>query len=280
MSQNFLYPSRSTEPAPQDADTKIPYASVTERFVAFLIDYALVFIVLTFIFTTLLGWLGKRYDPSYAIGSFLLLNFIFILYETICSCGDRTTLGKALVGIAVMRKDMQGPLSWWRALLRAVGYYISAGLLGCGFLLAFVDGKNRALHDFLGGSAVVEVRPRSALEKTLVRGLGGVLLAAFFAVVYFQYFGGRNWQEKYRVNNAENMLRKVAILQEGHRRLYGYYTNDLLRLALLSGDPVQFQRDMQYYLSPKGFQIGVTDNSYKITAYATDKNNTQVVWPK
>lgn len=258
----------------------IPYASVPERFAAILIDYGLIFIILQFILWAILGLIGKRYDAAYVLFAFVLLNAVFILYETIFSCGDRTTLGKALVGIGVMRSDLSGPLPWYRAFLRAIGYYISAVLFFCGFLWAFVDNKNRALHDFISGSAVVEVRQRSATEKLLVRGLGGVILAAFLAIFYFQYFGGKSWMQKYKVNQAEKMLRNVAVLEEGHYRNYGYYTNDLLRLALLSGDPVQFQRDLQRHLQPKGFYIGVKGDSYKITAYATDNKNTQVVWPK
>lgn len=271
-----------TSPAPE-ADTneiKIPYASVTERFVALLIDYALVFILLQFVVSVFLSIIGKRYDLGFVVGTFLLLNVVFVLYETIFSCGDRATLGKALVGIGVMRKDLEGPLPWYRAFLRAIGYYISAALFLCGFLLAFIDNKKRALHDFIGGSVVVEVRQRSTLEKILVRGLGAAILIAFCSIFYFQYFGGKSWMQKYKINQAEKMLQNVAVLEEGHFRRYGYYTNDLLRLALLSGDPVQFQRDMQKHLQPKGFYIGINNNAYKITAYATDNKNTQVVWPK
>ena len=280
MSQNFLHPAQPVPQTPRQENTVVPYASVPERFVALLIDYALVFIVLEFILSGVLSLIGKRYDGGYILGAFIAINAIFILYETVFSCGDRTTLGKALVGIGVMRKDLQGPLPWYRAFLRAIGYYISAALFLCGFLFAFIDNKKRTLHDFLSGSVVVEVRPRSATEKFLVRALGGIIFAAFFSVFYFHSFGGKLWMQKYKVRQAEKMLQNVAILEEGHFRKYGYYTNDLLRLALLSGDPVQFQRDMQYYLQPKGFYIGVTKYSYKITGYATDKNKTQVVWPK
>lgn len=280
MTPNFIPSAPADLPETDNSEVTIPYASVTERFVALLIDYALVFIVLQFILSAFLGLIGKRYDGDYILFCFLLLNAVFVLYETICSCGDRTTLGKVLVGIGVMRKDLEGPLPWYRAFLRAVGYYISTALFFCGFLFAFVDNKKRALHDFIAGSVVVEVRQRSPMEKVLVRSLGGIILATFFAIFYFQFFGGKSWMQKYKVRQAEKMLQNVAILEEGHLHKYGYYTNDLLRLALLSGDPVQFQRDMQRHLQPKGFYIGVKDYSYKITGYATDNKNTQVVWPK
>jgi len=280
MDQNFTFPDFQDTPSAKTEEQSVPYASVTERFAALLIDYALIFIVFGFICSAVLSLIGKRYDENFVLGNFIFINIVFILYETFLSCGDRMTLGKALVGIGVMRSDLQGPLPWYRAFVRAIGYYISAGFLLCGFLWAFIDNKHRAWHDFLSGSVVVEVRQRSALEKALVRGLGGLIIAVFFGIFYFQSFGGTSWRQKYKVRQAEKMLQKVAVLEEGHFRRYGYYTNDLLRLALLSGDPVQFQRDMQKNLQPKGFYIGATQYTYKITAFATDKKKTQVVWPK
>ena len=69
-------------------------------------------------------------------------------------------------------------------------------------------------------------------------------------------------------------------MQEGHRIRYGQYTSDILRLALLSGDPVQFQRDMNRVLSTGrgSIRIGVKDNVYKISALAKDVKKTPVYY--
>ena len=70
--------------------------------------------------------------------------------------------------------------------------------------------------------------------------------------------------------SAEKQLAKVAYLEELHKKHYGVYTTDLLRLALLSGDAVQFQRDMQQYFRPKDFKIGISENGYYIQGRAKD----------
>lgn len=264
------------QPAAVDETPKVVYASVTERFVALLIDYGVIFIPGQFIGLAILKILGP-YAQMWQIAAVLVgINALFVLYEAIFSCGDRVTLGKALVGIAVVKQDLSGPVSFPRAFMRAVGYYISGALLMCGFLFAFFDDRHRALHDFLGGSVVVQIRQKAWWERLLVRLLGTLLLVGFAWVMYQQCFGGGSVVQQYYVNQAKAQLQNVALLEEAHYARYGYYTNDLLRLSLLSGDPVQFQRDTQKVLSPKGFRIGVQKDSYKIMAYAKDTNKTPV----
>ena len=257
---------------------QVEYASVAERFVALLIDYGLVFIPGHLIGHFVFKALGEEVEFWHIWTVIGCINAAFILYETIFSSGDRVTLGKALVGIAVVKKDLSGPLPLWRAFVRAVGYYISGALLLCGFLLAFFDDRHRALHDFLSGSVVVQIRPKAAWERLALRFLGGVLLVVFAWAAYAQYFGGGNLVQQSYIRQAQVQLQKIGLLEEAHREQYGAYTTDLLRLSLLSGDPVQFQRDTQEVLEPKGFQIGVTQNRYKITAFAKDKKHTQVVY--
>lgn len=72
--------------------------------------------------------------------------------------------------------------------------------------------------------------------------------------------------------SAKEQLVKVAYLEELHKERYGVYTNDLLRLALISGDAVQFQRDMQQYFRPNGFRIALNKNGngYLIEGFAKD----------
>ena len=259
-------------------EPKVEYAAVSERFVELLIDYGVIFLPCRFIGEWLLKTFRPEWDLWHYIAANLAINVLFILYETVFSCGDRMTLGKALVGIAVVKKDLSGPISFVRAFFRAIGYYISGILLLGGFLIAFFDDKHRALHDVFGGSVVVQIRQKSAAERMLLRFLGSLLLITFAWTVYVQFFGAGALVDKYYVSQAQKHLKKIALLEEGHRAQYGYYTHDLLRLSLLSGDPVQFQRDTQKILEPKGFKIGVKENTYKISAYAKDKKHTQVVF--
>ena len=262
--------------APQE--NKVEYAAVSERFVALLIDYGVIFLPCN----AISAWMLRTFRPDWSLWQYLALvgaiNGLFVLYETVFSCGDRMTLGKSLVGIAVVKKDLSGPISFFRAFLRAIGYYISGILLLGGFLVAFFDDKHRALHDVLGGSVVVQIRPKSTLERGIIRLLGSLLLIVFAWTIYVQYFGAGALLDQYYIRHARRHLQKIALLEEGHYVQYGYYTNDLLRLSLLSGDPVQFQRDTLEILEPKGFKIGVKGNTYKISAFAKDKKHTQVVF--
>lgn len=278
MEPEIPIPVRTAEPAAEEKPQQVEYASVTERFVALLIDYGVVFIP-----AQLLAWVVlKIMGPVTALWQIVALiagiNLLFILYETIFSSGDRVTLGKSLVGIAVVKKDLSAPISLPRAFLRAVGYYISAALLMCGFLLAFFDDRHRALHDFLGDSVVVQIREKTWFERTMVRFLGTILLLIFAWVAYSQFFGKGAFMQEFYIRRAQEHLGKIALLEEAHYSLYGHYTNDLLRLSLLSGDPVQFQRDTQKVLSPKGFKIGVQGNTYRISAVAKDNKRTPVYW--
>jgi len=279
---NIMEPQKPAEQAvqtePANQTPKIVYAPITDRFVALLIDYGIIFIPGQFIGNWIFKMLGDRFDVFWLCVLLGSINLSFILYEAVFSSGNRTTLGKKLVGIAVVRQDLEGPISFSRAFLRAVGYYISTILLFCGFVIAFFDDRHRALHDFLGGSVVVQMRPKEGWEKLLLRILGSVLLAAFAWFVYVQFFGNGKLDDQISIRRARAHLRKIAVLEEGHFARYGTYTNDLLRLSLLSGDPVQFQRDTQKVLEPKGFKIGVKGKGYKIKAVAKDKDHTVVVY--
>ena len=283
MTEEYRINIMETAPAvtaagtPREPDLK--YASIPERFVALAIDYGIIFLPLQFIAWLICKTMGRYLELWMLIAMAVGMNAVFVLYETIFSSGGRVTLGKNLVGIAVVKKDKSGPLSAAQAFLRAVGYYVSAALFFGGFVLALVDDRKRALHDIFGGSVVVELRKRDTWEVWAVRALGTLLLILFVGGLY-QSFGGRDWQNKYKVRQATDFLQNIALLEEGHKLRYGYYTNDILRLALLSGDPVQFQRDMNKVLSPgKGsLRIGVKDNVYKISALAKDAQKTPVYY--
>lgn len=249
-------------------------AGIAERFVALLIDFGVIFIPCQFLLIVAARLLDLDLNTIYLL--LLGINIIFILYEAIFTAGGRATLGKNLVGIQVVKKDTYENLGFISAFIRAVGYYISAALFMCGFLMAFFDDKHRALQDFLAGSVVVRVRPKGAVESMLLTASGVILMIVFLGFFYNQIFSKGSFVQRRMIRNAEIHLEKISLLEEIHFIMYGRYTNDLLRLSLLSGDPVQFQRDTQAVFQPKGFALGVTQNGYKMTAVAKDSRNTRV----
>ena len=252
-------------------------AGVAERFVALLIDWGLIFIP----YQILVALYVNHAMPELETAYWLLAagNIFFILYETIFSCGGRSTLGKKLVGIRVENVQTGQPLGFGKAFVRAVGYYISAGLLMCGFLLSFIDNQKRALHDYLAGSVVMQARPKGFLEKTFLTLTGVVLILGFAGYFYSALFGAGSWAEQQKILRAERHLADIGYLEDLHRMQYGYYTNDLLRLSILSGDPVQFQRDTHKVLDNRDFRIGVSKDGYKIQARAKDAKKTKVYYP-
>jgi uncharacterized RDD family membrane protein YckC len=62
--------------------------------------------------------------------------------------------GKQALGLVVVDREGRGPIGVGAAILRLVGYALSGGLLGLGFLLVPITG--RGLHDWLAGTMVVQ----------------------------------------------------------------------------------------------------------------------------
>lgn len=253
-------------------------AGVAERFVALLIDWSIISIPYQLLAAFVINCIRPSLEIIYVIFGCMVIPFI--LYETIFGSGGRNTLGKMLVGIRVVNIQTGEPLSLCRAFVRAVGYFISAGLLMCGFLLAFIDNHRRTLHDYLAGSVVMQARSKSWGEKTALTLTGMLLMFVFAAYAYSQLFGAGSLAQQRLINNAQEHVEKIGYLEEMHRLYFGYYTNDLLRLSILSGDPVQFQRDTHKALDNRNFRIGVSESGYKISARAKDARKTPVYYPR
>lgn len=280
MNEPYRMNIMQDEPAAPAAAAPTPQpavAGVLERLVALLIDAGLIFFIYQVFLLVLLRFTSPDLQQLYwwIAG----VNVPFILYETLFTSGGRNTLGRALVGVRAVRLADGGTLNLAQAFVRAMGYYVSAALLMCGFLLAFIDSQHRALQDYLAGSVVLQSRQKSWGEKALLSLTGLVLLLAFGGYFYKQLFGAGSLVQQRMITRAQEHVKKIGYLEEMHRVQFGRYTNDLLRLSILSGDPVQFQRDTQAVLDRKDFRIGVSATGYKIKARAKDVRKTPVYYP-
>lgn len=234
-------------------------ATIFERAIAFVMDLMICLVVLTVIYK-IVG------TPSITIYLIFVILF-FVLYTTILTTGKLQTIGKFLLGIKVIDRKTKQNLTFSKAFLRAIGYVINLFTAFIGFSFVLFSKKRLALEDLLAGSEVVSVRQKTSSEMTLITVLGTALI---FGAVYLVYSNVVFDPYKAMKVSAENQLKKIAQLEELHKKHYGVYTTDLLRLALISGDAVQFQRDMQQYFRPHRFKIGVSENGYYIEGLAKD----------
>lgn len=93
-----------------------------------------------------------RFDPSALLLS--VIPLIIAVYFVGLWRLSGQTVGKWLLGIRVVSAD-GGPVSLGRAMLRLVGYLLSALPLYAGFLWVLIDPQRRALHDRLARTFVV-----------------------------------------------------------------------------------------------------------------------------
>ena len=84
-----------------------------------------------------------------------LLNLVAILYYVVPTAISGKTIGKKVCGIRVVSE--RGKVGFLRAILReTVGKWISAIILGIGFLMVAFHKEKRGLHDLIAGTWVIK----------------------------------------------------------------------------------------------------------------------------
>lgn len=116
----------------------------------------------TFMLSFFIGLIGlflDMFNPNEALPleRIIILSSIVLsfFYYTGMWTSSGQTIGKSLVGIKVIGNG-GSRLSWSRAVLRYVGYLISAVLLSLGFLWIVFDSRRQGLHDKLASSYVLD----------------------------------------------------------------------------------------------------------------------------
>lgn len=249
-------------------------ARISDRFVAYLLDLA----------PFLAGWGVSLYAAVAAGlaggGTKMVFGFsaswlgLLVFYQ-IAGNVLGGTIGKRLMGLAVLRRDGR-PLGFWRGLLRGLGYVLSTPFFNFGFLVALFHPESRALHDLLSGSLVVESRPKRPAESC------AIFLAASLAIILL--FGGGLYyhlsrptpSDELAVEKARQGLKILALCQEKHKGAAGGYTRLLSDLALASGDAAQFQAAVLALFEPDGFLLEAGSAGYRISARARDRKKTRV----
>ena len=163
--------SAESDLAPQPAP--IQEAGFVSRLAAFVLDVVIVticslaFSALNTVILNFFGFDARDLNLEALTSSVLaLLQFaIFALagltvllfipaYFVLCWVLVGATPGKYVLGLKVLRTSGQR-ISWWRAIIRLVGYWISALPLFLGYLWILVGARRQGWHDKLADTIVV-----------------------------------------------------------------------------------------------------------------------------
>ena len=153
------------------------YAGFWLRFVAYVIDCIIIYVVQSFLFIPLLGLLGMSFasqmdnpenmSEAEAIGmvgsmmavagtTFLLSSILGILYGTLMESSKyQATVGKMALGLKVTDVDGKN-LDFVKALIRNIGKIISGMILFIGYIIAGFTEKKQGLHDIIASTLVVK----------------------------------------------------------------------------------------------------------------------------
>jgi uncharacterized RDD family membrane protein YckC len=157
--------ARRSHPIPE-ASLLGNYAGFVSRLFALIIDVSLIVIVLALgssLLTTAVDVLGLREWFDSSIGSSGLFTGIFAVvnglaivvgYLVLFWLLTGQTLGMMLLGLRVVSRA-GGRVTFVRAILRIIGYFLLPGVFFFGFLWILGDDRRQAWHDKLAGTYVV-----------------------------------------------------------------------------------------------------------------------------
>jgi uncharacterized RDD family membrane protein YckC len=143
----------------RDVDLQGHYAGIVTRSAAFVLDvvtvlvlYALAGQVVEFVVSALAGEAFVLRDhPIAATAALLVWGFFYAAY-TLGVSGR--TFGMGVLGLRVVQRDGRA-LDGTHAVVRTLALPLSFALFGIGLLLILIRADRRALHDLIGGTAVV-----------------------------------------------------------------------------------------------------------------------------
>lgn len=263
------------EAAPQSGADLLQPAGFNERFLAYVID-ALPFVLgakWTVRALIKAGVFGYSFGNELKVKLFWIA--VYIVYETLLSSGGRATVGKLIMGLRVKAAD-GGDLSLPRAFVRSVSYFISSATLNLGYLLALFTPNKRALHDYAAGSRVISLKERGDLAGGLIVALSWSLLAIFIGSWLNQTVLKLSPAEKVQIRTAHRTISKLAILEGIYMGKEGHYTNDLRRLADLTGNVNAVRAELYRTLEPGTLVISSNGRKFIITAKARNWRKTEV----
>jgi len=88
----------------------------------------------------------------------LVISVFGLLYFPFFWTRGGATPGMKVAGIRVVNDRDGSPIGWGTALLRLVGWWVSAAVFYIGFAWILVDSRRRGWHDLIAGTCVIASR--------------------------------------------------------------------------------------------------------------------------
>jgi uncharacterized RDD family membrane protein YckC len=186
------------------------------------------------------------------------------------------TIGKKLMGLRVIARDGSTP-GLIRSMVRALGHLVSTPLFNFGFVLALFHPENRALHDLLAGTVVVEPQRKQPAEAALLFVAAVMSLSALYGLIFYLNMFRAVPEDAVFIGKAKDGLAILAQIEEAFKKEHGRYTDSLPDLAQASGDAEQFRAAMSELFVRDGFVLEAGNRGYRISAKARDHLRTRVV---
>jgi uncharacterized RDD family membrane protein YckC len=145
-------PETDVGPAPG-----VAFADPGPRLIGYIIDLFIQFglTILLFIVGTIVTVI------FWPLGLILFLaGFLFLLlYFPYFWQRSGQTPGMKMMGIKVVRDSDGGPIGWGSAILRLIGYWVSAMVFYIGYIWIFVDKRRRGWYDLIASTVVIKAPP-------------------------------------------------------------------------------------------------------------------------
>jgi len=137
------------------------YAGFVSRLLAYGTDIAIIMVMLV-VFGWLVDTVTRLFPPmilnpegllQVALAGVVIVitaGFYYIFFWTLMG----QTPGKMLLGVKIVSLD-GSRLTFWQALRRCIGYYLSALALYAGYWWVLIDNRRQGWHDKLAGTVVV-----------------------------------------------------------------------------------------------------------------------------
>jgi uncharacterized RDD family membrane protein YckC len=152
------YFQRMREGLPEMDASGLAIASIGSRFVAAIIDGIVLTVMQSLIMFGLVGAMVAADSPVAALVAMPIYMLFTAAYYIVLVGWKGATLGKMAMRIKIVTPT-GGDVGYLRAFIRYLGTFVSSIILMIGYIMAFSDEQNRALHDRMAGTLVVQRKP-------------------------------------------------------------------------------------------------------------------------